>query len=107
MGNGKQLEGPRGVQVEVESENGYGESVSTLPSEDVPQKKSVSEKSKPPSPKPYMPPLPFPQRFTKAKLDSQFGKCLYVLKKLHVNIPFIDALSQMPMYAKFSKKNPL
>jgi len=27
-----------------------------------------------------------------------------VLKKLQVNIPFIDALSQMPMYAKFLKE---
>ena len=26
-----------------------------------------------------------------------------MLKKLHVNISFIDALSQMPMYAKFLK----
>ena len=27
-----------------------------------------------------------------------------MLKKLHVNIPFIDALSPMPMYAKFLKE---
>jgi len=27
-----------------------------------------------------------------------------VLKKLHVNISFIDTLSQMPMYAKFLKQ---
>jgi len=32
----------------------------------------------------------------KAKLDQQFG-ILEVLKELHINIPFIDALSQMPM----------
>jgi len=48
-------------------------------------------------PKPYIPPLPFPQRFSKAKLDSQFGKFLDILKKLHVNVPFLDALSQMPL----------
>jgi len=51
-----------------------------------------------------MPPLPFPQRFAKAKLDSQFGKFLDMLKKLHVNVPFLDALSQMPLYAKFLKE---
>jgi len=39
----------------------------------------------------------------KAKLDLQFGKFLDVLKKLHFNIPFTDALSQMPSYAKFLK----
>ena len=58
----------------MESANGYDESVSTLPNEGVPQKKSESEKpkeSKPPSLKPYMPPLPLPQQFAKAKLDAQ------------------------------------
>ena len=34
----------------------------------------------------------------------QFGKFFNVLKKLHVNILFIDALSQMPMYANFLKE---
>jgi len=56
------------------------------------------------SPKPYTPPLPFPPRFAKVKLDSQFGKFLNMLKKLHVNVPFPDALSQMPLYAKFLKE---
>ena len=51
-----------------------------------------------------MPPLPFPQRFAKAKLDSQFGKFLNMLKKLHVNVPFLDALSLIPLYAKFLKE---
>ncbi|KAG8637923.1 hypothetical protein MANES_15G176756v8, partial [Manihot esculenta] len=31
----------------------------------------------------------------------QFDKFLEILKKLYVNIPFIDALSQIPSYAKF------
>ncbi|KAJ9186720.1 hypothetical protein P3X46_002263 [Hevea brasiliensis] len=55
-------------------------------------------------PEPYKPQLPFPQRFQKAKLDRQFGKFLEVLKKLYINVPFIDALSQMPSYAKFLKE---
>ncbi|XP_073133663.1 uncharacterized protein [Henckelia pumila] len=40
----------------------------------------------------------------KAKLDSQFGKFLEVFKKLNINIPFADALMQMPSYAKFLKE---
>ncbi|KAJ9136426.1 hypothetical protein P3X46_033506 [Hevea brasiliensis] len=44
------------------------------------------------------------KRFQKAKLDKQFGKFLEVLKKLYINVPFIDALSQMPSYAKFLKE---
>ena len=38
------------------------------------------------SPKPYNPPLSFPQRMAKAKLDLQFEKFLEVLKKLYINI---------------------
>jgi len=52
-----------------------------------------------------MPPLPFTQRFAEVKLDHQFGKFLDMLKKLHVNVSSINALSQMPLYAKFLKKS--
>jgi len=41
----------------------------------------------------------------KAKLDLQFGKFLEVLKKPYINIPFTNALSQMPSYAKFFERN--
>jgi len=41
---------------------------------------------------------------TKAKLDQQFGKVLEVLRKLCINIPFNNTLSQMPSYAKFLKE---
>ncbi|KAL8466024.1 hypothetical protein ACS0TY_035223 [Phlomoides rotata] len=36
--------------------------------------------------------IPFPQRFVKKKLDEKFVKFLEVFKKLHINIPFYDAL---------------
>ena len=64
----------------------------------------VPEDPKTISPKPYIPPLPFSPRMAKAKLDMQFGKFLDVLKKLYINIPFIEALIQMPSYAKFLKE---
>jgi len=51
-----------------------------------------------------MPHLPLPPGFAKAMLDSQFSKFLNMLKKLHVNVPFINALSKMPLYAKFLKE---
>ncbi|XP_022875808.1 uncharacterized protein LOC111394287 [Olea europaea var. sylvestris] len=53
--------------------------------------------------KAYVPPIPFPQRLQKHKLDKQFQKFLDVFKKLHINIPFAEALAQMPSYAKFMK----
>ena len=42
--------------------------------------------------------VPFPRRLKKNKLDQQFGKFMEVFKKLHINIPFTDALEQMPSY---------
>ncbi|XP_028752727.1 uncharacterized protein LOC114712370 [Neltuma alba] len=50
-----------------------------------------------------MPPLPFPQRFKKKDEDVQFKKFVDMFKQLHINIPFAEALEQMPKYAKFLK----
>ena len=41
----------------------------------------------------YTPPLPFPHKFKKTKLDEQFAKFLNIFKKLEINIPFSDALA--------------
>ena len=48
-------------------------------------------------------PISYPQRLKKHKLDKQFIKFMEVFKKLHINIPFADALEQMPSYVKFMK----
>ena len=45
----------------------------------------------------------YPQRLKKNKLDKQFTKFMEVFKKLHIKIPFADALEQMPSYVKFMK----
>ncbi|XP_056162170.1 uncharacterized protein LOC115663395 [Syzygium oleosum] len=58
----------------------------------------------PDNPKPYVPPVPYPERLQQHKIDKQFSKFLDVFKKLHINIPFADALAQMPSYAKFLKE---
>lgn len=52
---------------------------------------------------PHEPSIPFLQRLKKQKLEQQYKKFLEVFKKLHINIPLIDALFQMPSYAKFLK----
>ena len=49
------------------------------------------------------PPISYPQCLKKNKLDKQFTKFMEVFKKLHINIPFVDALEQMPSYVKFIK----
>ena len=48
-------------------------------------------------------PIPYPQHLKKHKLDKQFTKFMEVLKKLHMNILFADALEQMPSYVEFMK----
>ncbi|KAG8501049.1 hypothetical protein CXB51_003148 [Gossypium anomalum] len=51
----------------------------------------------------YKPPPPYPQRLQKQKQEVQFKKFLDVLKQLHINIPLVEALEQMPNYVKFMK----
>ncbi|KAK9001974.1 hypothetical protein V6N11_024667 [Hibiscus sabdariffa] len=48
-------------------------------------------------------PPPFPQRLKKQKQDYQFKKFLDILKQVHINLPLVEALQQMPNYAKFLK----
>ena len=50
-------------------------------------------------------PIPYPQRMKKGKLEMQFAMFLDIFKKLHINIPFLEALENMPSYVKFMKKN--
>ncbi|KAL4295792.1 hypothetical protein GQ457_12G014190 [Hibiscus cannabinus] len=49
------------------------------------------------------PPPPFPQRLKKQKQDYQFKKFFDIFKQVHINLPLVDALQQMPNYAKFLK----
>ena len=49
----------------------------------------------------YKPQVPFPQRLQKAKLEEQLSRFLNMFKKMEVNIPFSEALTQMPHYDKF------
>ena len=51
----------------------------------------------------YKPQVPFPQRLQKAKLEEQLSRFLNMFKKMEVNIPFSEALTQMPHYDKFMK----
>ena len=51
----------------------------------------------------YMPYVPFPQRLQRAKMEEQFSKFLDMFKKIENNIPFVEALVQMPNYSKFLK----
>ena len=51
----------------------------------------------------YISYVPFLQRLQRAKMEEQFSKFLDIFKKIEINIPFAEALTQMPNYAKFLK----
>ncbi|CAN6685648.1 unnamed protein product [Malus baccata var. baccata] len=48
--------------------------------------------------------VPFPSRLTQAKNDEEEKDILETFRKVHVNIPLLDAIKQIPKYAKFLKK---
>ncbi|XP_057745014.1 uncharacterized protein LOC130962872 [Arachis stenosperma] len=54
--------------------------------------------------KPYAPKAPYPQQLKKSEDDNQFSRFLEVFKRLQINIPFAEAIEQMPLYAKFLKE---
>ncbi|XP_052172173.1 uncharacterized protein LOC127788102 [Diospyros lotus] len=89
---------------EIPTESDEFEAPKNQEEQEASAKQEIQEKVMPPPVKPYVPPIPFPQRLRKHKMDKQFEKFLEVFKKLHINIPFEDALAQMPSYAKFIKE---
>ncbi|KAM1996748.1 hypothetical protein ACFX15_029666 [Malus domestica] len=50
------------------------------------------------------PNVPFPSRFLQAKNEEEEKDVLETFRKVHVNIPLLDAIKQIPKYAKFFKK---
>ncbi|KAL2243525.1 UNVERIFIED_CONTAM: hypothetical protein Sindi_0470500 [Sesamum indicum] len=55
-------------------------------------------------PKPLVTRPPFPERFTKAKKEEEKKEILETFRKVEVNIPLLDAIKQIPRYAKFLKE---
>ena len=68
------------------------------------EQKVGEPKKKSPEVKPYVPPVPFPGRLKQQQLEAQFAQFVEVFKKLQINIPLLDALKQIPSYAKFLKE---
>ncbi|XP_069152804.1 uncharacterized protein [Solanum lycopersicum] len=50
-----------------------------------------------------IPPPPFPQILVKKIEDGKYRRFITMLKKFSVNVPLVEALEQMPGYAKFMK----
>jgi len=48
--------------------------------------------------------LPYPLKPSKKDKERQFARFLDIFKRLQINIPFSEALEQIPTYAKFMKE---
>ncbi|XP_061355355.1 uncharacterized protein LOC133299874 [Gastrolobium bilobum] len=95
---------PLPILVEQEIQTQLDPSLGTIPMEkSIPKGQAYQSNVETPAVS-NRPPPPFPQRLQKQRQDNQFRKFLDLLKQLHVNIPFVDALEQMPTYVKFMKK---
>ncbi|XP_062093918.1 uncharacterized protein LOC133799948 [Humulus lupulus] len=81
------------VQGTVEKKQGENKVTEYLPTKEATPQVSIDHHIK----------IPYPQRLRKNNLDKQFSKFLEIFKKLHINIPFAEALEKMPMYVKFMK----
>ncbi|CAN6586227.1 unnamed protein product [Malus baccata var. baccata] len=51
-----------------------------------------------------MPNVPFPRRFAQSKKEESEKDILDTFRKVQVNIPLLDAIKQVPRYAKFLKE---
>jgi hypothetical protein len=54
-------------------------------------------------PRSFIPKAPFPDRLLAPKKGRKFEDILEVFKQVQINIPFLDAIQQVPSYAKFLK----
>ncbi|XP_019248644.1 PREDICTED: uncharacterized protein LOC109227906 [Nicotiana attenuata] len=105
--SGKELDEPYADKQEknqIEQQVDMGKNIEK-PSEPS-KEKEIKNKEEKISEKMAAPPvtIPFPQKMKREKVDGQFAKFLEILKQIHINIPFTDALLQMPSYAKFLKE---
>ncbi|XP_074298469.1 uncharacterized protein LOC141629350 [Silene latifolia] len=54
--------------------------------------------------RPYVQPIPFPQRWAKEKLEQNYWEFLEIMKGRHITIPLIDVIKEIPTYGKFMKE---
>src|SRR5581483_8499880 len=73
----------------------------TPPVTGTPVPKPATSRTKSPTSVPSY--VPYPQRLRNQKEEIQFKKFLDIFKQLHINIPLVEAIEQMPNYAKFLK----
>jgi len=85
-----------GAEKEVPIET-PGESVEVEKTKEI-QAKNISVQVKP-----YKPLVSYPRTLVKARDEHKHEKFLEIVKKFYINIPFLEAITDVPSYAKFLK----
>ncbi|KAL5554371.1 hypothetical protein UlMin_041772 [Ulmus minor] len=88
------------VQTGKEKDLSVEKDDATTSNEDTPPRKVISNSSIPIN----VSSLPFPSRFATTKKEEHEKEILETFRKVQVNIPLLDAIKQVPRYAKFLKE---
>ena len=99
LSSNKKTEGKEETEAEKEETEKEEEKNSQIK-----QMKGSNDKKKKEGVPAYTPAVPFPQRLQKSRREEQFSKFLDIFKKIEINIPFAEVISQMPLYVKFLKE---
>ncbi|XP_070679214.1 uncharacterized protein [Malus domestica] len=75
--------------------------VQSQPNFDVNKENGLGSLFAPSDKPPYKPHLPFPQRQQQRSKDQQYIEFMKTLAKVQINLPLLDAIKQIPSYAKF------
>ncbi|CAN6692130.1 unnamed protein product [Malus baccata var. baccata] len=78
--------------------------VQSRPNFDANKEKGLGSLFAPSDKPPYKPHLPFPQRQQQRSKDQQCIEFMKTLAKVQINLPLLDAIKQIPSYAKFLKE---
>ncbi|KAL5559707.1 hypothetical protein UlMin_035918 [Ulmus minor] len=88
------------IKISEEKDLSLEKDDATTPKEDNPPRKVNSNSSIPIN----VSSLPFPSRFATMKKEEHEKEILETFRKVQVNIPLLDAIKQVPRYAKFLKE---
>ncbi|XP_019433481.1 PREDICTED: uncharacterized protein LOC109340284 [Lupinus angustifolius] len=91
------------VLKEKEIEGEKSEDGETQDDENVNDMNKHKEEEKKKSDLPQLKNLPYPKNPSKKDKERQYTRFMDIFKNLHINIPFMEAMEQMPTYVKFMK----
>ncbi|KAL0418998.1 UNVERIFIED_CONTAM: hypothetical protein Sradi_1313300 [Sesamum radiatum] len=87
-----------------ENDTKRGHAQKRKPKKEVEIPQDQDDEAKKDNPKVLVTRPPFPKRFTKSKKEEEEKEIFETFRKVEVNIPLLDAIKQIPPYAKFLKK---